>query len=170
MNKWLTLLATALHLLLFTGCADDSIPAYDESFNNDDPEPSSAVVEAEQQVKEQVALMIVEEAVQGFRVFNEERRYPHDLNEVVEQGMMLSLPDLPPERRFTYNSDSGEVRIVDGVESDEEIEARKEAEAAAEVEPADEIESVEGLDTLDDIDALEGLEPAEEENDSWENY
>lgn len=73
------------------------------------PDHAAAALEAEREAETRVALLIVTEAVKGFRVI--EGRFPEDLQEVVDRGFMHSLPELPGEGRFSYDAKAGEVSV-----------------------------------------------------------
>ncbi len=56
-------------------------------------------------------LVPVQQAVQAFQAG--EDRLPANLQEIIAEGYLPRLPDLPKGARFEYNPRSGQVRIVD---------------------------------------------------------
>lgn len=56
-------------------------------------------------------LVPVQQAVQAFQAG--EDRLPANLQEIVTEGYLPRLPDLPKGARFEYNPRSGQVRIID---------------------------------------------------------
>jgi hypothetical protein len=58
------------------------------------------------------ALLTVGESVKGFKMMH--KRYPATLNELVEKGMLHSLPDLPADSDYVYDAGSGEVTLTGG--------------------------------------------------------
>lgn len=98
-------------LLFAAGCAEEPVPEVREPANSEDAHYSEAALEAEEDVRKEVALVIVEEAVQAFRILSEDKRYPHSLLEIVNEGLLTSLPNLPAGSTFDYNASTGEVAI-----------------------------------------------------------
>ncbi len=76
----------------------------------------SAEIEAiddqtEREAIRRAGLLTLNEAVKGFKVIH--KRFPATLNEVVAEGMLHSLPDLPVGTIFDYNAETGEVSLKD---------------------------------------------------------
>lgn len=110
--------------LAAAGCTleeEVSIPSNDEDFPP--TEYMASTLDAQEEAKKQIALLTVKEAVEGYRLFDKEKRYPSDLNELVKKGMLPSLPDLPTGVTFTYEAEAGEV----GLEEEESTPETKES-------------------------------------------
>ena len=65
--------------------------------------------ETEREAARMAALLTVNESVKGFKMMH--KRYPANLNEVVEKGMLHSLPDLPADSDYVYDAGTGEVTL-----------------------------------------------------------
>ena len=51
---------------------------------------------------------------QAIQLFNaQEGRYPKDLDELVTTHMIGKIPPAPRGKKFDYNADTGEIKIVD---------------------------------------------------------
>ena len=51
---------------------------------------------------------------QAIQLFNaQEGRYPKDLNELVTTHMIGQMPPAPRGKKFDYNPDTGEIKLVD---------------------------------------------------------
>jgi hypothetical protein len=104
-----------LPLLLAVGCGrEDVVHTPTESPARLTEEASAELVRIEQDVQRQARIrsahMVMDEAVKGFRLIH--KRYPESLDEVVQKGMLKSLPDLPPGERFLYNRETGAVELA----------------------------------------------------------
>lgn len=104
-------------VLAAAGCGPNEVPMPEET-----PESSAGefqytetTLKAEKEAQKRIALVTVNEAVQGYRALDDAKRYPSSLDDLVEGGMLSSLPELPEGHVFTYNAETGEVAIEEGV-------------------------------------------------------
>ncbi len=56
-------------------------------------------------------LITVDRAIQSFQA--DRGRNPNNLEELVQEGFLPKLPDLPAGKKYSYNPQSGEVDMVD---------------------------------------------------------
>lgn len=97
-------------LILGSGCGQKP-SASEEKSNNPLTAPVDyvgAVVKSKQTAQKTVDLANVNRAIQMF--YAAEDRYPKDLQELVKQRYLPSLP-VEPGARFVYDPGSGQVRI-----------------------------------------------------------
>lgn len=109
MKKFLLLVT----LVFAVGCGQENeAPAnyeYEDVSDLEPPEPSQGSVEAEQEAQQRVAVMTVNEAVQGYRLM--EGEYPDNLDKLVERGLLTSLPELPGDASYAYDPETGKVTL-----------------------------------------------------------
>lgn len=96
------------------GCAREEAARPENGADDPQVEYTSSTIKAEQKARKEMALIIVDEAVQGFKVM--QKRFPETLSELTEKGMLASLPDLPEGMVFTYDSETGAIDISEGME------------------------------------------------------
>lgn len=105
--KIILLLVAALAVV---GCGQNEAPRIPAETETSDSEYSPSAFDAEKDAQKRMALITVNEAVQGFRTL--ERRYPNNLDELVTgTGPLPSLPDLPEGMIFTYDREDGKVDV-----------------------------------------------------------
>lgn len=107
-----------LNLLLLVGlvgCVEELPIPLQETSDLPPPQFSEKSLQAEKDAQLQVAVAIVAEAVQGYRLLDTGKSYPENLNRLVERGMLTSLPELPIGYYFTYDPESGEVDTRAGI-------------------------------------------------------
>lgn len=128
MKKLLALLT----VLVAAGCAPEEVVIPENDADLPPVEYMESTIKAEEDAKKQIALITVNEAIQGFKLLNQAKRYPVDLEELVEEGMLPSLPDLPAGFSFSYDAKTGKASIEG--EHPAEPEVNEEAEEAEEIE------------------------------------
>lgn len=105
-------------LLFFSGCSKKSEPAAGAT-NASAPSgnPLTAPVDylgtiakAQQTAVKTVDLVSVRKAIELF--YAQEDRYPQDLNELVTQRYLRSLPALPAGMRYQYNPQNGQLQAI----------------------------------------------------------
>lgn len=104
------------------GCAPESAPepvVAPEESEESEPRYSEDILREEKEATAQVGVVIVEEAIQGYKLISPTKKYPVDLNALVEGGMMVSLPELPVGVQFVYDPETGEVDVIDVMNVDE---------------------------------------------------
>jgi hypothetical protein len=69
-----------------------------------------AVGQAQKQAAKVVDLVQVQQAVRQFQAA--EARLPKDLEELIKEGYLPALPELPAGLKFEYNARTGEVKAV----------------------------------------------------------
>src|SRR5688500_6050205 len=68
------------------------------------------VAKAQQSAVKTVDLVSVRKAIELFHA--QEERYPQDLNELVTQRYLRSLPALPAGMRYQYNPQNGQLQAI----------------------------------------------------------
>lgn len=106
----------AIALLLamgLAGCVQEEIPVPEESPNAAEMNRKhvESAIRIEQEAQREAAVMIVQEAVEGHRLLDDEKRYPEDLNQLIESGILTSLPALPGAYAFAYDPSTGKVSL-----------------------------------------------------------
>lgn len=118
-------------LLLFTliavaGCGQNqnSVVHTENPVDLNDPrvaeEISAIDAETAREADRMKALLTMSEAVKGFKMMH--KRYPANLNEVVDEEILHSLPDLPAGSDFVYDASTGEVSLTDPLSEKPETE------------------------------------------------
>jgi hypothetical protein len=107
MRNLLLLVATVLVM----GCAEEPMPRLPAETEKSQPEFSAAMLEEERKAKAKASLLTVQEAVHGFKLFSQDKKYPTNLAQLVEAGILNSLPDLPVGMSFVYVAATGKVDI-----------------------------------------------------------
>jgi hypothetical protein len=69
-----------------------------------------AVAKAKQRMEGKIDTIGVTQALQQFA--GEKGRYPKDLNELVSAGYLKALPQVPHGMKYSYDPQSGEVKVV----------------------------------------------------------
>jgi hypothetical protein len=92
------------------GCAQEQVQIAPRDLAPVEVEASALPTKPEVEARKQMAFMTVNEAVQGFRVM--QRRYPNNLMELIDTGLLAELPDLPGAMRFAYDPAEGKVEIL----------------------------------------------------------
>ena len=115
MKKILSALLVALFAL--TACGRKESPSTSGETNAAGGNPLTApadylgaVSQAQKHSLKTVDLASVTKAIQMFRT--EEDRYPSDLNELVKEGYLPAMPQLPAGLAYQYDPNTGHVRTV----------------------------------------------------------
>ena|ERR1043166_254075 len=66
---------------------------------------------AKKNALEKTDLITVDRAVQSFQA--DRGKNPESLDELIKEGFLPRLPDLPKGKMYSYNPQTGEVKIVD---------------------------------------------------------
>lgn len=119
-------LLALLMVLVAAGCGSEEVVIPENGADLPEAQYLPSTLKAELDAEKKIALMTVNEAVQGYRLLSAEKRYPANLTKLVEGGMLPSLPELPEGLSFSYDVETGKVGI--------------EGEEPAEVEEAEETE------------------------------
>ncbi len=69
-----------------------------------------AINQARKVAVKQIDLASLQNAISLFN--GQEDRYPRDLNELVAKHYLQSIPELPAGSRFSYNPQTGELRVL----------------------------------------------------------
>lgn len=115
-------LLALLMVLIAAGCGPEEVGVPADDGDVPEAEHSPSVAKAEEDAEKRIALMTVNEAVQGYRLLSKEKRYPKNLDELVEGGMLPSLPDLPEGLTYAYDAETGQVTIAGEPEENDETE------------------------------------------------
>src|SRR5215510_15100306 len=105
-------------LLVVTGCkkSDQTTPAKPTNQTSSSGNPLTAPVDylgavgqAKKYSEKAIDLAQLQNAIQQFNAMEE--RFPRDLNELVQQHYLASVPVPPRGMKLAYNPQTGEVRI-----------------------------------------------------------
>jgi hypothetical protein len=105
--------------LAFAGCSkqESAAPAKTDYSATTSGNPATAPVDylgavgkAKKFSEKVVDTASLNQAIQLF--YAQEDRFPKDLNELVKEKYLASLPTPPPGTRFDYNPQSGTVKVV----------------------------------------------------------
>lgn len=118
MNTSLTCLALgALGAALLVGCGGKEAPPAQPTNAAARGNPITAPVDylgaVNQAQKHSVKVIDTVQVSQAIRMFQaSEDRFPKDLNELVTSGYLPALPKLPTGMKYSYNPQSGEVKVL----------------------------------------------------------
>ncbi|MSU36731.1 MAG: hypothetical protein EXS36_16865 [Pedosphaera sp.] len=115
MNRWNFIMLVAVALALGCGKKDAAKPAEDPLANSGNPllapvDYLGAQARGKRTAAKTVGFVEIQSAIQQFHAM--EDRYPKDLNELVKQGLLVTMPTPPPGVAWSYNPQTGEIRTV----------------------------------------------------------
>ena len=114
MNKILALLFAAA-CLSFIGCGkkENKTQQADTSTGNPLTAPVDyvgAIGKAQQSATKTISTLGIDQAIKAFAA--EEGRFPKDLNELVSQGTIPSIPKPPTGMKYDYDPATGRIKLV----------------------------------------------------------
>lgn len=111
MKRFLFLLPAAC--LTFTACSKKEEPPPKPAAGNPVTAPVDylgAVAKGQQSAKKTLGAISLDSAIKTF--FEQESRYPKDLNELVTSGVLPKLPAAPAGMKFDYDPATGRAKVV----------------------------------------------------------
>ena len=117
MKKTMTVFAAAC-LFLFPGCKDknaagSATSSSDTSSGNPLTAPADyvgAIGQAQKHAQKTLSTVGLDQAIKTF--YNEEGRFPKDLNELVTKGTIGQVPPAPRGLKYDYNPATGVLKVV----------------------------------------------------------
>ena len=114
MKKAFTFLFAVACLCFFSGCKDKSVPnASDTSSGNPLSAPADyvgALGKAKKSMEKTLSTVGIDKALQTF--YTEQGRFPTNLNELVANRTLSSIPNPPFGMKYDYNSKTGTFKVV----------------------------------------------------------
>lgn len=99
--------------LTFTACTKKEEPAPKPAAGNPVTAPVDylgAVAKGQQTAVKTLGAVSLDSAIKAF--FDQESRYPKDLNELVTSGVLPKLPTAPAGMKFDYDPATGRAKVV----------------------------------------------------------
>lgn len=115
MKKTLMFLFAAACLSFMSACKDEkkaSTPS-DASYGNPLTAPADyvgAIGKAQKQMQKTISTVGIDQALKMF--YNEEGRFPTNLNELVAKGTMSQIPPPPRGMKYDYDSKAGTLKVL----------------------------------------------------------